>query len=84
MHEPSSGAIVSQITESPIGAMLALLKQNGSSSPVNPENVTLIGLMTFTATAAPRVHDPREMPIFAKAIASGGVTFLKASNPRQV
>ena len=84
MHEPLSGAIISQMTGPPIGAMLALLRQNGSSSSVDPENFTLLGLITFTATTAPRVHDPREMTIVAKAIASGGVTCLKASNPQQV
>jgi hypothetical protein len=64
--------------------MLALLKQNGSSSPVDPENVMLLGLITFTATTAPRVHDPSKMPIIAEEIPNCGVTCLKASNPQQV
>ena len=72
------------MTGPPIGAMLALLRQNGSSSPVDPENLTLLGLITFTATTAPRVHDPSAMPIIVKAIASGWVNWLRASNPQRV
>jgi hypothetical protein len=84
MHEPLSVGIISQMTGPPIGAMLALLRQNGSSTPVSPENLTLLELITFTATIAPCVHDTSDMLIIVKAIDSGGANCLKASDPQRV